>query len=184
MDDQAFSLIFETTRGALLAYLRRTSGDLSLAEDLLQESYIRLLNHPPRVLERVDPGGLPLPEIRKWLFTTATRLLHDHWRRERGRFHLPWTKGGDGDETAAEPVSDAPLPDRTLAGYEAVAAGFARLSRRQRSLLWLASVEGFEHSELAGLFGLSPASVRVLLHRARTRMSEMLRARGMEGVTW
>jgi RNA polymerase sigma-70 factor (ECF subfamily) len=184
MNDETFSAIFDTTRGALLAYLRRTSGDVSLAEDLLQDSYIRLLNHPPRILRSVG-RDVPVPQVRKWLFTTATRLLSDHWRRERGRFWLPWATAHDEEAwTAPEPASDAPLADRTLGGHEAVAAGFARLSPRQRSLLWLATVEGFEHQELARLFGVSPASVRVLLHRARTRMGEALKALGVEGGTW
>lgn len=185
MNDETFSAIFDATRGALLAYLRRTSGDVSLAEDLLQDCYIRLLDRPPRILQSVGRDDVPVPLVRKWLFTTATRLLSDHWRRERGRFWLPWGGGHDHEVgMVPEPASDAPLADRTLGGHEAVAVGFARLSPRQRSLLWLATVEGFEHQDLGRLFGVSPASVRVLLHRARTRMGEALKALGVEGGTW
>ena len=187
MDEQTFSALFEATRGALLAYLRRTSGDETLAEDLFQESYIRLLSHPPLILESgtAMTGDLPVTAVRRWLFTTATRLLRDHWRRDRWHRWIPWVSSDeDEDDREIQYASDAPLPDRTLSGHEAVAAGFARLSPRQRSLLWLALVEGLDHAELARLFDVSRASVRVLLHRARTRMGDSLRNLGVEGSTW
>jgi len=186
MDDQTFSALFEGTRGVLLAYLRRAGGDEALAEDLLQECYIRLLNHPPRILDAVSSAGgeLPVGPVRRWLFTTATRLLRDHWRQDRWRSSTRWEHGDEDGDAGTQPVAATPLPDRTLSGHEAVTVGFATLSPRQRSLLWLASVEEFDHMELARLFHLSPGSVRVLLHRARTRMEKALRALGMEGASW
>ena len=48
MDEEAFRRVFETTRGPLLAYLRKIAGDPARADDLFQEAYVRLLNHPPR----------------------------------------------------------------------------------------------------------------------------------------
>ena len=67
MDAESCAALFEATRGPLLAYLRRVSGDESLADDLFQETYIRLLNRPPRVTE--------VPQVRAWLFTTARCVM-------------------------------------------------------------------------------------------------------------
>jgi RNA polymerase sigma-70 factor (ECF subfamily) len=167
MDGAAFESLFAATRGPLLAYLRHAAGQEATAEDLLQEAYIRLLNHPPRT---TDPKAL-----RCWLFTTATRLLKDHWRRERPWAWLPWERdGGDGQEPAAE----APLQDHLAWTQELVREGLRALTPRQRSLVWLAHVEGFDHGELASALGLTPGSARVLLHRARQRMNETLRTLG------
>lgn len=55
-----------------------------------------------------------------------------------------------------------------------MARGFSGLSPRQRSLLWLAYVEGLDHAELARALGLRQGSVKVLLHRARQRMQGIL----------
>ncbi len=173
MDDEAFRRVFEATRGPLMAYLRKIAGDPSRADDLFQEAYMRLLNHPPR---EQDPAS-----VRSWLFTTATRLARDAWRSEQPRRWLRWSQE-DRDEAPAEPVDQAPPADRGAWSQEAVAIGFDRLSRRQRSLLWLAYVEGFDHRELARVFSVSTASVRVLLSRARGRMSAALRERGVGGL--
>ncbi|HJW43935.1 MAG TPA: RNA polymerase sigma factor [Geothrix sp.] len=166
MDDAAFQACFEATRGPLLAYLARTSGDPALAEDLLQEAYVRLLNGPPR--------EATLAALRSWLFTTATRLLRDHWRRGQRWRSWPWGPDAGDLEGPPEPSCPEPLPDRLAQDRQLVARGFAALSPRQRSLLWLCHVEGLDHVGAARALGLSPGSVRVLLHRARTRMADTL----------
>lgn len=172
MEEAEFQAFFEATRGPLQAYLRRVSGSEALAEDLLQESYIRFLNRPPR-------SGHPSAR-RAYLFTLAANLLRDHWRSERPWSWLPWRPdGGDAPGLPHEPVCDRPLPDRLNEGRQAVRLGFEALSPRQRSLLWLAYAEGFDHRELARVFRISESSVKVLLHRARTRMARALASFGM-----
>ncbi|MBK8726731.1 MAG: sigma-70 region 4 domain-containing protein [Holophagaceae bacterium] len=66
----------------------------------------------------------------------------------------------------------APL-DR-LAADQLLERGFAALSPRQRSLLWLALVEGLDHGGIAEALGLRKASVKVLLSRARERFAAVL----------
>lgn len=174
MEDAGFQAFFEATRGPLQAYLRRVSGDEALAEDLLQESYIRFLNNPPR-------SDHP-PARRAYLFTLAANLLRDHWRRERPWSWVPWRKeAGEDPGFPDEPACDRPLPDRMNEDRQAIHLGFQSLSPRQRSLLWLAYAEGFSHRELARVFGISEGSVKVLLHRARARMAKALAPLGMGG---
>lgn len=55
---------------------------------------------------------------------------------------------------------------------------FQTLKPQQRSLLWLAYVEGFEHREIASMLGLRENSVKVLLFRARRGMADTLREKG------
>ncbi len=173
MDDEAFCRVFEATRGPLMAYLRKITGEPAQADDLFQEAYMRLLNHPPRAQ---DPAS-----VRSWLFTTATRLARDAWRSEKP--HRRFLLREDRDEAPpAEPVDQAPSADRAAWSQQEVALGFGRLSPRQRSLLWLAYIEGFDHQELARVFSVSKASVKVLLSRARARMSTALRDLGVEAL--
>ena len=58
-----------------------------------------------------------------------------------------------------------------------VRRAFDQLKPRERQLLWLAHVEGFDHQEIAQLAGLKVASVRVLLFRARSQLANRLRER-------
>ena len=172
MDDSAFDAFFEATRKPLQAYLWRVSGNEALAEDLLQESYLRFLDRPPRHEE-------PAPR-RAYLFTLALRLLQDHWRREAPRrwLPLPWRAGEE--DSIPEPACPEPGPERFALGRQAVAMGFETLPPRQRNLLWLAHVEGWDHGELAQALGVKEASVKVLLHRARARMVATLAEGGIK----
>ena len=56
---------------------------------------------------------------------------------------------------------------------------FGELKPQQQSLLWLAYVEGFNHREIAESLGLKEGSVRVVLSRARGKLSAVLREKGL-----
>ena len=60
---------------------------------------------------------------------------------------------------------------------------FGTLKASQRSLLWLAYVEGFKHEEIAEVIGVSPGSVKVLLSRARGVLAAKLESQGMAPMT-
>ena len=49
-------------------------------------------------------------------------------------------------------------------------SAWGALTQREQQLLWLAYAEEFSHSEIAGITGLAPASIKVLLSRARARL--------------
>jgi RNA polymerase sigma-70 factor (ECF subfamily) len=154
-DEDAFGAFYSRTAAPLRSYLRRLTGDPGLADDLLQESFQRLLER--------RPAGLDEPGLAGWLYRTATRLAHDAWRRARRRRRwLP--------DPAPAPAAAGESELRRRAVEEAL----AQLSPRERALLWLAYVEGRDHREIAGVLGVARASVRVLLFRARRRTAKLL----------
>src|SRR5258708_1882241 len=73
MDDQAFAPFHGRTARPLWMYLARVSGNRALADDLLQECYLRFLS-----AARWTDGEAA---CRSYLFRIATNLLRDHWRR-------------------------------------------------------------------------------------------------------
>src|SRR5262249_25501331 len=75
MDEAAFRQLYEETSRPLFAYLIRISGQRDLAEDLLQETYCRLLAAKLPTMDAVSR--------RSYLFRIATNLLHDYWRRHK-----------------------------------------------------------------------------------------------------
>jgi RNA polymerase sigma-70 factor (ECF subfamily) len=125
---------------------------------LLQESYCRFL--AARLPE------MAAAESRSYLFRIATNLLHDRWRDKQVSATVsPVDQSCDDDQATRIDVRRC----------------FERLMPRQRQLLWLAHVEGFDHKEIARLMGLRVASVRVLLFRARAQLAAALRHKPQSG---
>jgi RNA polymerase sigma-70 factor, ECF subfamily len=153
MDEAAFRAFYEETSRPLFAYLLRVSGERALAEDLLQESYCRLLSAKLSPMEKASR--------RSYLFRIATNLLHDRWRRHK-EYSLP--------DPVPEVASSTPHPDLRIE----VQRAFRRLKHRERQLLWLAYVEGSSHREIADFTGLKTGSVRLLLLRARRKLAEFI----------
>ncbi len=161
-------------RAPLHAYLRGLTRGTGSADDLFQETWIRLLTHPPRTLER--------SAVRAYVFTIATRLAIDAARSETGirRWIRPARARRGSDEPEGDHLGDvadgAPPPDARHEIREDVARALGVLTPRDRALVWLAHVERYDHAEIAAILGLGANSVRVLLHRARGRAFEALRA--------
>lgn len=160
MDSDAFAGFYERSARPLWAYVARVSGDPALADDLMQESYVRFLSaaRPPRL----EDGEVA---SRRYLFRIATNLLRDHWRRPHS-------------------ASLEDLPEEFFAARCDVAQNdsvailtpaMARMKPRERQLLWLAHGEGYSHQEIAEVTGLGSASIRLLLFRARRKIARLLR---------
>jgi RNA polymerase sigma-70 factor (ECF subfamily) len=160
-DAAAFEVVYEAYRPRLFSFLVRLSRRRDVAEDLLDEAWLRLVRHTPTL----GDGGRLAP----WLFTVA-RNLYFSWRRSRGRDPLRTTE--------LDPAW--PAPERGDSPFAAAACGeleariesaLARLSVADRELLLLVGVEGLTPSEAASVCGVPAATLRARLHRARERLA-------------
>jgi RNA polymerase sigma-70 factor, ECF subfamily len=159
MDEQSFRLFYERTSRQLQAYLVAATSSPTVAEDLLQESYFRLI----RADVRVNDDN----HRKNYLFRIATNLLRDRYRRRRFETEeLVETRDSTDQEADVQRRTD-------------LAKVLRELTPRDRQLLWLAYVEGMSHHEIAAAAGLKSGSIRPLLFRARRRMAEVLRGKGM-----
>jgi RNA polymerase sigma-70 factor (ECF subfamily) len=158
MDNDAFARFYERTARPLWAYLARVSADATLADDLMQESYVRFLCAD---WSKTHPGEGEVA-ARRYLFRIATNLLRDHWRRPRSASF----------EEMPEEFFAAPVPGDSAA---ILGPAMARMRPRERQLLWLAHAEGYSHREIAQITGLASASIRLLLFRARRKIARLLR---------
>jgi RNA polymerase sigma-70 factor (ECF subfamily) len=154
MDNESFAGFYERSARPLWSYIARVSGDPALADDLMQESFVRFLTaaYP-------NDGEVA---ARRYLFRIATNLLRDHWRKPRT---TPL------DEVPEERFAAADQPPV----HSELSPVLALLRPRDRQLLWLAYAEGYSHREIAEVTGLASASIRLLLFRARRKMASMLR---------
>lgn len=161
MDNDAFTGFYERSARPLRAYLSRVSGDGALAEDLMQESYVRFLCAERAPSLAVD-GEVA---ARLYLFRIATNLLRDHWRRPRAS-----SLEEVSPEFFAALSSTAQSESRAVLG-----PALKQMKPRERQLLWLAHAEGYSHREIADITGLAAASIRLLLFRARRKLAKHLR---------
>lgn len=157
MDSDAFAQFYERSARPLWAYLARVSGDPALADDLMQESYVRLL-----CASLTEDGEVAR---RRYLFRIATNLLRDHWRRP----------GATSIEELPEELFTARNGHAQVDSQAVLGPALAQMRPRERQLLWLAHAEGYSHREIAEITGLGSASIRLLLFRARRKIAQLLR---------
>jgi RNA polymerase sigma-70 factor, ECF subfamily len=149
-----FDALFRRLYPSLYRYLHRMTGDADAADDMAQESFVRLLGRQ-----------MPDDEARLWVFTVATNLLRDRGRTARRRERLlessDWRPGS------------APLPDEMLERsrtVERVRRALEQVPARDRQML-LMREEGFRYDEIARAAGVAPGSVGTLLARAARRFA-------------
>jgi RNA polymerase sigma-70 factor (ECF subfamily) len=159
MDEETFRGFYTRTSGMLWAYLARATADPGAADDLLQEAYYRLLRSTTTFASE---------EHRKnYLFRIATNLIRDRFRRPRID-NAQLLDRGEGDVPASGDLA------RQTQQRSDLARAMARLSPRERELVWLAYGQGSTHREIAGALGLKTGSVKPLLFRARRKLARIL----------
>lgn len=164
MDECAFTAFYERTARPLRAYLVRASGDRRAADDLLHEAYYRLLR--AQVTFEGDDHR------RHYLFRIAANLVRDGYRRETTRAEVAMAT----DDTLLD-ASTERQAERAVEKLDLHRA-LSQLSPRERSLLWMAYVDGQSHEELAASHGVKRTSLKTLLHRARRRLQLLLSSGG------
>jgi RNA polymerase sigma-70 factor, ECF subfamily len=160
MDSESFRRFYERSAPALRSYLRFSCRDRALADDLLQESFLRML--------RLELPDLEEPELRSYLYKTARSVMVDHFRKADRDRRFAREAAVDDPPVTSDP--ELPLDLQRALG---------ELKERDQQLLWLAYVEGFSHKEIAPLIEVNEKSVRVLLLRARERMAKVLADQGI-----
>ena len=160
MEQAAFRSFYQKTAPALRAYIARSCGSIDVADDILQEVFMRFLLKAP--------AGMSEAAMRGYLYRTAESLTVDHWRRSK-REQARNLAAHELGRNSEEPHTDADDVTRAL----------GELKPQQRTLLWLAYVEECDHREIAAASGLNEKSVRVLLFRARKALARILTRAGL-----
>lgn len=156
----AFDAVFAAFRRRLFGYLVRMTRRRDVAEDLLQETFLRLAQHAPRLAADT--------RLAAWLFTVAHRLVVSWARAQAVRDQLA------GDLPHGSTIGS---PLEALADSQAQLAlerAFASLAPSYREVALLVGVEGLAPAEVAQILGLKPDAVRQRLARARAQLAEAL----------
>jgi RNA polymerase sigma-70 factor (ECF subfamily) len=155
VDPQAETLrLFQEHGTALYRFCRSVLRHTGDAEDVVQETFLKLLHH-------LQHDG-DARNLKSWLFTVAANGCRDRTRwRLRWR---PWT--AERDDRTVDPIEVRPKPDTTEAARARKA--FRALAPRDRLLLSLRA-QGFSYKDIAAASGIREQSVGRLLARAMDR---------------
>jgi RNA polymerase sigma-70 factor (ECF subfamily) len=161
-DREAFRCLIDRHGGAIVAFAGRTLGDHAAAEDVAQESFLRLWTQAPR--------WRPVARLTTWLHRVALNLCLDRLRR---------TAEASLD-AVADPVDPGPSPSARVATDEVgrqVNAVLATLPPAQRAAVTLCHYQGFSNAEAADTMAVSVEALESLLARARRTLRARLRER-------
>lgn len=165
-DPAAFDETYTAFSDRLFTFLLRLSCRREVAEDLLEETWLRLVSHAARLKPDTVLGA--------WLFTVA-RNLHVSYQRSRALEDLSssgliglWPYGvhrsSPFEETAANELE------------RRVERALASLPSRSREVLLLVATAGLSPAEAASICGISPETFRQRLSRARAQLTRALDA--------
>ena len=160
-----FDGLYDAYYQRVYAYLLGHVQDVSTAEDLLQETFLR-------VWRRIETAQSMEPQQREaWLFTVARNLMRDQHRRDSVRARATLAIHAESDASGAGDPASSHLLRETVA---AVDRAVARLPLEQRVVLSLQAVGGMNSREIGAALGRPAGTVRYQLSRARRRIADAL----------
>ncbi len=163
--------LFTALESPLLSYALRLTGETELAEDVVQDAFMKLHAQFDQVREP-----------RRWLYRTVHNLALNH-RRQAAKIvslHRSTEAGATDVSDAADPML---MPDEQIARWENI--GLVRLSlesldERSRELIRLKFNEDLSYQEISVRTGLKAGHVGYLLHHAlKTVAAELAKTGGM-----
>jgi RNA polymerase sigma-70 factor, ECF subfamily len=176
-DELAFAAVVRAWSPAMLRVARSHVHSHATAEEVVQEAWLGVV--------RALGGFEGRAQLRTWVFTILVNVARRHGERDArvsaelaGPTVDPGRFRGDDDPAwprhwrdEAAPVAFEPEP-ALLAGEfrDVLAVALGELPERQRAVVELRDVHGFDAQEVCELLDLTPANQRVLLHRGRARL--------------
>jgi len=168
-EDAALGEVYDQYSSFVYGLAQRVIGDPRAAEDVSQEVFLHIWEHP----EAFDPAR---GAMRTWLGTLAHRRSVDYIRREEAR------RRRNQREASRRPTS---IPDveemaTALVAAERVRAALDVLPREQRQAIQLAYFEGKTYREVAEVLGIPEGTAKSRLRLGLRRIAEALEAEGLE----
>jgi RNA polymerase sigma-70 factor (ECF subfamily) len=165
-----FDELYQQYRPPIYKYLLRMTQSLVDAEDLTQETFIRVNKSLKSFLANAS--------ISTWIYRIATNTSIDHFRKN-GNANMQVELTTEDDESAGKQLAiDADTSTENLAAKNemsgCVQSFIARLQPGYRTVLVLHDLQGLKNREIAEVLDCSLDSVKIRLHRARKKLQEAL----------
>jgi RNA polymerase sigma-70 factor, ECF subfamily len=172
-DAGALRDLMDRYRGPLHGYLCRMLASAQDAEDLFQESFLRVLRHAPRF----DPKR----SFRPWLYSIATNLARNAFRSRSYRDAVPLDRPDEDDGAGlvsrlagrAAPPGEAAEREESA---KVVRAAVDELPEKGRAALVLFYYQGLSYDEIAEALEIPVGTVKSRIHNAMGRLAKALEA--------
>ena len=170
-DRRAFDVLVDRYKGRLYSFILRMVKDPTLAEELTQETLIRVFIHAEKYRE--------IARFSTWIFTIATNLVRNRMRKRSRRPHLlSLNPAPDEDETPIDPPDPTADPSRSLEGEELGALiniATNKIPEKYRVPFLLREVEQLTYEEIQQATGLKLGTVRSRINRARNKFRQYIK---------
>lgn len=153
MSDSEIQELYEASYRRLLAQLIGVTGSVAEAEDVVQEAFVRGLDHPRKLLDAQNPEA--------WLRTVAVNLARSRWRRAQRLVGLA-------PRLVAEPR------DGDTDAHVVLLEALRSLPAGQREVIALHHLADLTVEQVASTLGLPSGTVKARLSRGRAALSSLL----------
>ena len=160
-DDTAFEYLFNRYRDAIHRLFVQRLGGVNDADDLLQETFIKVYINLHRYNTAYTFG--------QWIYTIARNTFVDYVRRRQEGLPI--------DEHFAAPASSAPTPEERFINLQQqtqIEHYLERLTPRYRQLIRMRFFDEYSYEEIAVKLSLPLGTVKTQIHRARERMCRLI----------
>ena len=173
MSHKEFDELYDTHRTAVYSFAYSLTQNRGEAEDLFQETWLRVAQYFPKVLN--------MKRIKAWLFTITANLHKDALRRKRTRmrflFHKKWTS--DQDLTVCEGSPEHLDSSRSMGAEKlemshAISRAVSSLPDQHRLIFMLKEVAGFKQSEISEILEIPIGTVKSVMFRAVKKLRQEL----------
>ena len=178
-DMSAFELLVRRYQDAIINYIHFSIRDYHRAEDLAQETFLRVFKNASRYE--------PKASFKSWLYTIATNLCRNEIRNRARRktYSLEDLVDENEDVYHSEYMVDTRLqPDILYEKKERqliIKKAIKLLPENQSLALTLVTYQELSYEEISEILNCSIGAVKSLIHRARQNMKDILIKLGIEG---
>ena len=161
-DREAFAQLIDRHKDGLVNFLTRLTRSRDRAEELAQESFLRLYQHSARYREQ--------GQFAPFLFRIAANLLRSEERHARRWRVLSMRFSSNGHDPDSSPQGRLLREEAS----EHVGRALAKLPLKYRTPLVLREIEGWSYRDIASTLGCEEGTVKSRIHRGRTRLRDLL----------
>ena len=178
-DENAFTLLVRRHQQPLINFIARYINDRDGAEDLAQETFIRIF----KAARRYKPGQA---HFKTWMYHIASNLCKNELRNRgrRNRYRVDSVVDGNGDSEQIDLIENAPAdvssqPDVALERkelHEAIQRAIAELPEQYRVPLVLRDLQGLSYDEISETLELRSGTTKSRINRARLMLKDKLKS--------
>ena len=162
-DTEAFGTLVSVYRGKLFHLLFKLSGSREDAEEMLQDTFVRVFQY----ICRYNPGQSFSP----WIYKIAVNTFKDYYRNRKG-YDGRFTPLDSIEQFSAGPVDSPEMGFESREALREIVRLVQGLEEEQKIALVLKTVQGFSYREIGEIMGIRAETAKMKVSRARQKIGE------------